>query len=68
MILPEKLVASEELTSGMLAAGEDALSGFWVELTTSECALALFPSVVAAIYLAMDDAKEGKSREKDRVK
>ena len=54
---------NKELTSEMLSAGEDALSDFWVELTTSECALALFPSVVAAIYLAMDDAKEPKSRD-----
>jgi hypothetical protein len=37
-------------SSEMIAAGEDALAKHWVELANSDCALALFPSIVAAIY------------------
>jgi|HubBroStandDraft_3_1064219.scaffolds.fasta_scaffold4707095_1 hypothetical protein len=50
-------MADDEITIEMLSAGNDALADYWVELTTAECGLSLFPYVVAAIYRAMEQAK-----------
>jgi hypothetical protein len=56
-----------EITFEMLSAGNDTLSDYWVELTTSECGLSLFPQVVAAIYKAMEKARSQSVSSKERL-
>lgn len=49
------------ITPKMVSAGNDVLSEYWVELTTSECSIAVFPEVVSAIYSAMENIRKTSS-------
>ena len=56
MRLPESPSTQVVVTPAMIVAGNDAIAGFWVDLTTDR-GLAAIPDAVIAAYKAMELAR-----------